>query len=96
MNYSVLTFIFNEYEIVREIQHLDDNAEYILVTDNPNLRSSTRTIVLDEKLFDLSTFDKCYYVRFHPFEYVHTDICLRIDGSILIKDRLTPIIERFN
>lgn len=95
IKYSVLTYIFNSYEFVREIDEKDPNAEYILVTDDPNLKSDTWRIVYDEKLLGLSVFDKCYYVRFHPFEYCSTDICFRIDGSIKVKASLYPIVQRF-
>lgn len=94
--YSVLTYIFGNYDCVREVLEVDSEAEYILVTDNPSIKSRTWTIVLDPKLDELSIFDKCYYVRFHPFEYVHSTVCVRIDGSILIKQSLSDIIDRFN
>lgn len=97
MKYSVLTYIFGKYESVHEICHKDSNAEYILVTDNPELESYSWTVVYDERLSNpnMSPFDKVLYVRYHPFEYAHNDICLKIDGSIIIKDSLSPIISRF-
>ena len=36
--YSVLTYIFNGYEKVHEIIEKDEDAEYILVTDDPGTR----------------------------------------------------------
>ena len=48
--YSVLCYIFNGYEQVREVQEKDPNAEYILVTDDPKLKSKTWKVVYDEKL----------------------------------------------
>ena len=41
VKYSVLTYIFDGYEIVQEIEQKDPEAEYILVTDDPNLKSDT-------------------------------------------------------
>ena len=52
MKYSVLTFIFGDYEIVREIKEPSPDAEYILVTDNHNLKSDTWKIVYDKDLED--------------------------------------------
>ncbi len=93
--YSVLMYNFNNYEIMREPLEVDPDAEYIYVTDDPNLKSDNWTIVIDEKLKDLSPFDKCYYVRFHPFEYLSTDICVYLDGSTLINKSLNPIYQMF-
>lgn len=94
--YSVLTYIFDGYEKVHEIIEKDEDAEYILVTDDPELVSDTWTVVTDEKLDGLSVFDKCYQVRFHPFDYVNTDTCFRIDGSVEIKSSLAPIVDKFD
>lgn len=61
--YSVLTFIFNDYEPVREIKEKSPDADFILVTDNPSLTSETWTVLYDPKLSGLSVFEKCYQVR---------------------------------
>ncbi len=93
--YSVLTFIFNNYEMVREVKVTDPDAEYILVTDDKELKSDTWKIVYDKRLDNMSIIDKCYYVRYHSFEYCNTDICFRIDGSIQVKESLSNIIDEF-
>lgn len=95
MRYSVLTYIFNGYEHVHEVQVQDPEAEYILVTDDRELKSDTWKVVVDEKLDGLSTFDKCYQVRFNPFNYVSTDIVVRVDGSMILKDSLAPLVDKF-
>lgn len=93
--YSVLTFVFGAYEPIHEIPQLDSDAEYILVTDTSGLKSETWNIVYDSKLDGMSIVDKCYYVRYHPFEYCNTDLCFRLDGSIYIKQSLGDIVDRF-
>lgn len=95
MRYTVLTYIINDYELVHEIENKDPDAEYVLVTDNPNLSSKTWTVVYDEKLKDGNVFNRCYKVRFNCFKYCNTDICVRIDGSISIKKSLAPLIDEF-
>lgn len=94
--YTVLSYIFNGYEQVHEIEEKDPEAEYIMVTDNPNMKSDTWQVRYDGHLDNLSPFDKCYEVRFHPFRYAHTDTVVRIDGSIGIKQSLKPIVDAFN
>jgi len=93
--YSILTYIFGDYELLREPEICDPNAEYVLVTDNATLKSKKWKVVIDERLNGLVPFDKCLYVRYHPFEYVSSDICVKIDGSIQIKNQLSPIINKF-
>lgn len=94
--YTVLTYIFNDYEAVHEIKQKDEEAEYILVTDDPNLKSQTWQVVCDRSLAGLSPFMKCYKVRFNPFKYASTDIVVRIDGSIEMRKPLTDIIDAFD
>lgn len=93
--YTVLTYIFNGYENVHEVKEKDPTAEYILVTDDPNLKSETWEIVYDGSLLGLSAFDKCYQVRFHPFRYAHTDTVVRIDGSIEVLKPLRDMVNVF-
>lgn len=95
MKYTVLTYIFNGYENVHEVARKDPDAEYILVTDDHNMKSSTWKIVVDDSLSGLSVFDKCYQVRFHPFRYASTDTVVRIDGSIGIIGSLAPVVYAF-
>ena len=94
MRYTVLTYIFNDYEIVQEIGRKDPDADYVLVTDDPNLKSDTWRVILDQSR-GRSTFGKCYEVRHHPFRYVNTDIVVRVDGSIKILESLKPIVDKF-
>ena len=75
------------------------NAEYILVTDNPNIKSDTWEV---KYIYDImgtdgntSTFDKCYFIRMFPFKFVNTNIVVRIDGDVEIKKNLDIIIEKF-
>ena len=94
--YSVLTFIMNDYEMVREPLEVSNDAEYIMVTDDPNLKSDKWTIkYLPEWLKDADGFTKSFYVRYHPFEFVNTDTCVVLDGSIQIKKPLDKLITDF-
>ena len=44
--YTVITYIFGNYEKVHEVLEKDPEADYVLVTDNPNLHSDTDSKVL--------------------------------------------------
>lgn len=93
--YTVLSYIFNGYEQIHEIQKKDPEANYIMVTDDPLLISDTWTIVYDPLLENKSAFDKTFCVRYNCFRYCDTNICLRIDGSIEVKDSLKALIDIF-
>ena len=94
--FSVLTYNINGYEIVHEIEEkaINPEIEYIYVTDDHSITSSTWTVVYVDDLTG-STFDKCYQIRFNPFKYVNTDIVMRIDGSMGIVNDVMPIFQLF-
>ena len=93
--YSVITYVFGEYEKIREVLEVDEQAEYICVTDNENLKSDTWNIIVDHDLDGKGVFDKVFSVRYNPFKYCTTDVCVRIDGSIQVKKSLSPIVDSF-
>jgi len=95
MRYTVLTYIIGNYESVHEILEKDPEAEYLLITDNPHLRSETWKVVLDEDLSGKSVFDRCYAIRFGVFKYCHTDICLRVDASVQMHRSPKGLIDAF-
>lgn len=85
MKYSVLTYIFGEnYERVREIINKQEDVDYVLVTDNKMLQSATWNVIYWEGSPDMNSFDKVCYVRYHPFEFVHTNTVIKIDGSMQV------------
>lgn len=94
--YSVVTTLFGDYEKVKEVENPQEDVEYVLVTDNPNLTSNTWTI----KIFN--DYDKIpykevawIYIKFFTFNYCNSNICLYKDGSIQIKDDFSKLIEYF-
>ena len=95
-SYSVLTYIIGDYEVEHPILEKDPEAEYILVTDNVNITSDTWEVQFVENTHPEDPFDLCYKIRFNPFDYVHTDIVVRIDGSLGVEGSFAPIIKKFN
>ena len=71
------------------------NAEYVYVTDDKTITSSTWNVVYVENEFPQDPFLLCYQIRFNPFNYVHTDIVLRIDGSMEINGDTDWLIDEF-
>lgn len=93
--YTVLTYNFEGYEPVREVQEKDPEAEYVLVTDDKRLRSKTWTVMPAHVNDGLSRWEKCYDVRFHPFDYANTGIVVRLDASIEVRRSLKELVDRF-
>lgn len=96
VKYSVLTYNINGYEVLHEIEPnaINEEIEYIYVTDDHSITSNTWNVVYADDLTG-STFDKTYQIRFNPFKYVHTDIVMRIDGSMGIVRDVMPIFKVF-
>lgn len=94
--YSVVTSIFNNFEIVHEIENPIEGVEYVLVTDNPNIVSKTWTVKIFDK-YDKIEYPELnwLYVKFFPFEFCENDYCLYIDGSFTIKSDLSKFISYF-
>ena len=95
MKYTVLTYIFGGYEQVHEIGVKDPDAEYLLITDDPTLKSDTWQVVVDTTMEGWPVMEKCYYTRFHLFQWAHTDVVVRIDGSIGMHQPLTDLMQAF-
>ena len=94
--YSILTYIFGNYEFVREPLEIDPNCEYILVTDNKSLKSEHwKIIFLSDNFNSYTPISKTFYVRYHPFEFVNTDCVLLLDGSMHIKKSLHKLFNDF-
>lgn len=95
--YTVLSYNFNDYEIIREPLEIDPLCDYVYVTDDPKYSKQTKVwrVVVDDSLKDLSAFDKCYRVRFNLFKYATTPVCIYIDGSVRINKSLRKLYNAF-
>ncbi|MCQ2379042.1 MAG: hypothetical protein MJ016_07560 [Victivallaceae bacterium] len=92
--YTIITFIFNHYEIVHEVQNPDPEVEYILVTDDPETTSKTWKIIVDEDLLG-PPFEKSFSVRYNVFKYASTDVCVILDGAVAIRKSIDEVVEAF-
>lgn len=101
MNYSVITYVMGDYEMLKEINfdpfQETPEVEYICVTDNPNIKSNTWKIFYDKDLDkeELTPFDRVMLVRYNLFKYCKNDICLRLDASMQLNKPLDVLIKKF-
>ena len=91
--YSVLTCMFNRYELcIREPEEVESDVEYVLVTDEPEFASiatAWKVIVIDSFFDNYGGYAKSFYVKYHPFEFVSSDTVLWIDGSVVLGKNIT-------
>lgn len=96
--FSVLCLNLKNYDNFFDLDKSTINplAEYIYITDNKSITSNTWTIKYVDLNENDDLWDFCYDVRFNPFNYVNSDVLLRIDASIRINSDITPMINTFN
>ena len=100
--YCVISLNFNNYEIVREVLEKSEQCDYFLFTDNKNLTSSTWNVIYlpEFDTDDLTGIQKMHMFKWQCYKYIPNleeyKYIFRVDGSILIKKSLTPIIEYIN
>lgn len=94
--YTILSFIIGrDYELLHEVKCPQDDVEYLMVTDDPELQSKTWRVVFDEDLLKLETpFERCFAVRYNVFKYASTDLCFTIDGSIEVSGSLDALAQK--
>ena len=92
--YTVLSYCFGNYDILREPQRVDPDAEYVYVTDK-EIPSTHWKVVVDPSLAKKDPLYATYYVRHHPFEFASTPIVVTVDSSVQIHDSLAPIVDAF-
>ena len=94
--YTVLCYIMNNYENVHEVEESDQEAEYVMVVDDPSISSKTWKVIYDKELASMpSIFDRCYNVRFNLFKYANTPICIYLDANVQIHKSLKPLVDVF-
>ena len=94
--YSVITFLFNHYDLLREPLVIDENADYYCITDDKNLKSEHWTIIY-VKEFDtdkLTGVQKTYMTKYSFYKYIPTDYeyYFTIDAALEIQNKLLPVV----
>lgn len=96
MKRTVLTYSFGKSDIPRDPLVIDDDTEYICVTDNKSLNSKIWKFIYQDFPNISSNRDKVVLVKFNPFRYVNTDEVCVIDCTLEIKSSLVPLFNNLN
>lgn len=93
--YTVLTYIIGDYEQVHEIKERSKRATYVLVTDNPNLKSKTWRVIHDLTMTG-GPFNKVMAIRWNPWRYTNDEIVITLDGSLGVNSSLDELVDAFD
>ena len=93
--YTVLTYIIGDYEQVHEIKERSERATYLLITDNPNLKSETWRVICDLRLTG-GPFNKVMDIRWNPWRYTNDEIVITLDGSLGVNCSLDELVDAFD
>lgn len=93
---AVLSFIVGDYEQIHEVEYKTPDFQYVMVTDNTALTSTTWEVKYVENVHPEDAFDLCWKVRYNPFDYVDADVVIKIDGSMGVCGDLNYIVDYFN
>lgn len=94
MKQCVFTYIFGKNkEVLRDPLVIDDNVEYICVTDQNDLKSKVWKIIYDPLPTIESLRDKVALVKFNPFKYTDADEILIQDSSLQICASVKQLFE---
>ena len=95
--YAIVTFLFNNYDLLREPLVIDEKADYFCLTDDKELTSKNwKCIYIHE--FDndnLTGVQKTYMCKYSFYKYIpaNYDYYITIDASIEVADKTFPIIN---
>lgn len=95
--YSIYTWVFDN--ILPTVSDIDPNAEYIVITDNKDLRNNSKqniwNIIYEKSLKTMDEYEKILYCISHPFKYCNNDIVIKLDSKIQFEKHPTFILQHY-
>lgn len=98
--YAVITFMFDDYDLLREPLVVDNDFDYFCLTNDKNLTSSTWNCIYVEELDSelLTNWQKVYMAKYGFSKYIPDNgyeywICM--DASIKIIGSMMGVIRHF-
>lgn len=95
--YAVITFLFGDYDILRDPDEIDEDAEYICITDRKDLISNVwRFEEITE--YDISGFNdwqKSMIARYTALNHTNANVVFIIDASVHVKKSLKNLIYKY-
>ena len=93
--YSVVTFLFGDYDKLRDPDVIDENAEYICLTDRTDLQSNVWNFknIKDYDISNYNNWQKTLIARYTALNYISTNKCIILDASVKINGFLNKFIN---
>ena len=95
--YAVITFLFDDYDLLRNPLVVDENADYYCLTDDKTLKNDIWNCLYLENMDtnSLNGIQKTYMIKYSFYKYIpdNYDFFVTIDASLEIKDNLSPLIQ---
>lgn len=95
--YAIVTFMFNNYDLLREPLVVDENIDYYCLTDDKQLKSNVwKCIYIPEFDTDkLTGVQKTYMAKYSFTKYIQNnyEYFITIDASIKIINELSSLID---
>jgi hypothetical protein len=93
--YSVVTFLFGDYDTLKDPLIVDDAAEYICITDRTDLTSNVWKFenIVEYDISKYNDWQKTMIARYTALNHISTNYCIIIDASIEIKKELGKFIN---
>ena len=93
--YSVVTFLFGDYDNLKDPLVVDEAAEYICITDRTDLQSNVWKFenITEYDISNYNDWQKTLIARYTALNHISTKYCVIIDGSVEIKKSLNNFIN---
>ena len=91
--YVVLTYLYGSQTMLREPSYIDEEVEYVCITDRDDISSKHWKIVKYPMPYLQDDRLRVAYIKFHPFEFVKAEKVLVLDASYHICDSLMPLFQ---
>jgi hypothetical protein len=92
--FAVYTAIFNDYDELMEPRVVEEQIDYICYTDNESLNSDTWEFRTLSSIDNPSLANR--RIKILPHKYIPDyQISVYIDGNILIRGEITPLIKKY-
>ena len=93
-SYSIITFLFGDYDILRDPDEIDETAEYICITDRKDLKSNVWKFeeITEYDISGLNDWQKTIIARYTALNHSSTPICVIMDASVHIKKSIKEFV----
>lgn len=92
----VYTCITGEYDNIHEVEVVEKNIDYLLFTNNRNIKSTTwKVIYIDDEKLDNHLLSRKIKILGHPYINENYDISVWMDASVVFKKKVSLFVKKY-